>query len=208
MTTVTVTVRGTTPLLMDAMSKETLMGLISGVRPPIVKDRTLEAIAADKIYREGNDPKGAVGLPAKMLFSCLNGAGRLVKNGKKAVATAKSSNLPAYFSIDDLFLKFPVLQGQTEPKWEADATLGRLPKDGTAIGIVRPMFKDWGFTVNVRFDEKLINEKTIRALFDEAGRSQGLGAFRPNCKGQYGKFEVKEWAAKKLEAPVEQPVAA
>ncbi|MDO8510470.1 MAG: hypothetical protein Q7S15_02490 [bacterium] len=83
-----------------------------------------------------------------------------------------------------------------------DKRRGRLP-DGTAVGLIRPKFKEWGFTVIIVVKNKSPagSPSTIQALFSVAGECQGLGSFRPNCKGPFGTFAVvkfeditpKEW---------------
>jgi hypothetical protein len=47
----------------------------------------------------------------------------------------------------------------------------------------------------MELDAAIIGEKLMRDIVDAAGQRIGLGAFRPSCKGPYGKFKVVEWKA-------------
>lgn len=193
MHTAKVTCTGVSPILMDPMTDAVLEGLRTGVRPNILRDRPAVDVAREKIYRQ-NGEKSSIGLPAEMLFASLVAAGRNVKNGKKQVSTVKTTTLPDFFSIQDYFLPFSNIKkkGKKDDSWKVDKRRGRL-NDGTAICIVRPRFDKWEFEVTVEYDEKKADKSIIKALFANAGSAQGLGAFRPNCKGPFGRFRVTRW---------------
>jgi len=190
-------IRGFTPLLTDAMSDEVLTGLTTGARPQIKKDTPFPEIAGTKIYRENNEKSGRIGLPATMLYSSLVEAGRDVSfKGKKMISTKDTTRLtPRFFRIHEEFLAFPVPEGQREVPWTVDRRRGQLDSGGKkiAVALIRPKFSNWGFTVTIDYDEKVFTESTIHKLFEEAGANQGLGSFRPNCRGQFGCFEINVW---------------
>jgi len=184
---------GVSPILMDPMTDAVLEGLRTGVRPNISRDRPAVDVAREKIYHE-NGEKSSIGLPTEMLFASLVAAGRNVKNGTKQVSTVKTTTLPDFFSIQNYFLPFSNIKkkGKKDESWRVDKRRGRL-NDGTAICIVRPRFDRWEFEVTVKYDEKKADKSIIKALFVNAGSAQGLGAFRPNCKGPFGRFKVTRW---------------
>jgi hypothetical protein len=191
--------RGKTDILMDRMTDETLEVLRTGVRPDKPRDVPARSVAREKIYREtyndGNGtPNGPIGFPQEMLFSCFVGAGRNVKHGKKLISTAKTTTLPDFLTILEPFLPLTNLNGKKseDDYWTVDRRRGRL-KDGTAVCIVRPRFKEWEFSFTLEYDEKKVDESVIRALVVNAGSTQGLGSFRPNCRGPFGRFEIVEW---------------
>lgn len=183
-------------MLMDPMTDEILESLRTGVRVDKPRDRPIEEVAREKLYRENGDGS-RVGLPAEMLFASLVAAGRNVKNGKKQVSTATTTTLPSFFMIEDIFIPFSnIPRGKEDKYWKPDKRRGRL-KDGTAVCIVRPRFDEWEFEVSVRYDEKKVHQSVLKALFENAGCAQGLAAFRPNCKGPFGQFEMVEWIGPK-----------
>ncbi|OGG64892.1 hypothetical protein A3C94_00095 [Candidatus Kaiserbacteria bacterium RIFCSPHIGHO2_02_FULL_55_17] len=186
---------GISPLMMDPMSEAQLKAIITKVPLQVARDRPFEDVAAEKIYRE---PGGRVALNAGMLFSCLVKAGRNIKIGKKAVSTAETTTLPDFLSIVDEYMPLTNIpanaNGHEKEFWAVDIRKGTAyngPKP-TACGIVRPKFPKWEFEVTVRVDEKKVDDSTVTALFTNAGSTQGLGSFRPNKKGTFGRFEVAE----------------
>lgn len=186
---------GISPLLMDPMSTATLQSLATGVRLQVAKDRPAEEVAAEKIYR---DPSGRIALPAEMLFAALVGAGRNVKVGKKGISTATTTSLPDFMSIRETHLpltNIPAnIDGKEKDFWSADMRkgMGYNGKTPTAVAIIRPKFPAWEFKVTVTVDDKKVGDDTVKALFTNAGSTQGLGSFRPNKKGMFGRFAVAE----------------
>lgn len=186
---------GISPLMMDQMSKATLESLATGVRLQVAKDRPAEDVAKEKIYR---DPNGRIALPAEMLFAALVGAGRNVKIGKKGVSTATTTQLPDFLSIAESHLPLTNIpanaNGAEKDFWAADMRkgMGYNGKTPTAVAIIRPKFPNWEFEVTVNLDDKKAGQDTVMALFQNAGSTQGLGSFRPNKKGMFGRFEVAE----------------
>lgn len=195
MKTLEISCIGISKLLMDRMSEATLDSLITGVRLQVAKDRPLDVVAQEKIYR---DPSGRIALPAEMLFACLVGAGRNVKIGTKGISTATTTTLPDLMSIQDEYLPLTNIpanaNGSEKNYWSVDKRkgMGYQGKTPTAVGIVRPKFPEWQFTVTVQYDESKVNEGTIEKLFNNAGSTQGLGSFRPNKKGMFGRFRIAE----------------
>ena len=178
---------GISPLLMDPMSEETLEGIRTGNSPPQIKDRDVKEVAAGKIYR---DDQGRIGLPVEMLFACLVGGGRKVKIGKTQLSTATTTCLPEYLSLNDFFLPFiGVTKANEKSMWKVDKRRG-VGQTGVAVCIVRPRFEQWSFEVIVEHNERTMNEKTLRKLFEVAGTGQGLGSFRPSKKGPFGRFGI------------------
>lgn len=181
-------------MLMNPMTDETLDSLITGNRKPIVKDRPMSDVASERIYRDEN---GQMGIPTINLISALKGAGRAIKNGKKAISTATTTTMFSFLEFPDEFIPFDDLDEKGEIPWRVDKRRGVM-KNGAAqvaVGIIRPKFDKWSFTVKVRLNEKLIREETLKALFVEAGTNMGLGDFRPSKNGPFGRFEVVEFTS-------------
>lgn len=194
MTDITIQCRGLSSILMNPMTDETLDSLITGIRKPVVRDRPMEDVAAERIYRDEN---GRMGIPTINLIGALKGAGRAIKNGKKAISTATTTTLFSFLEFSDEFIPFDDLDENGEIPWRVDKRRGVM-KNGAAqvaVGIIRPKFEKWSFTVTVRLNEKLLREETLKALFVEAGTNMGLGDFRPSKNGPFGRFEVVKFEA-------------
>lgn len=187
------------PVLFDRMTDETLEELQTGVRAKKPRDLSPREIAIVKVYRETYEDKeaetenGPIGMPQEMLFSCSVAGGRNVKNGKKQISTLKTTTLPDFMTIQEFFIPL-TYQGKpvTDQNWIADRRRGRLD-NGVAICITRPKFPaGTEFEFTVEYDETKADESVIKALVTTSGSSQGIGSFRPNCKGPFGRFRIKD----------------
>lgn len=193
---------GISALLMNPMTETTLDSLITGVRTPVMKDRPLDDVARERIYR---NEKKQMGFPNINLIGALKHAGRAIKiSGKKSISTATTTTLFSFLSFPDEFIVFDGLDEKGEVPWKTDKRRGVM-KSGTttvAVGIVRPRFDTWSFTVEVMLDETIVNEATLRKLFNEAGSNAGLCDFRPSKNGPFGRFTVKDWKCEDYKMPL------
>ena len=57
----------------------------------------------------------------------------------------------------------------------------------------RPRWNDLDleFTVNVKNDT--ITKETVKSIIENAGIMYGIGSYRPEHKGEFGVFEIKEF---------------
>jgi hypothetical protein len=77
------------------------------------------------------------------------------------------------------------------PKMRSDTV--RLQGGVTSIAY-RPMFMPWAMSIPIKFNASIIGEAQILNLFQIAGFSVGLGAWRPECNGTFGTFVLDEAA--------------
>jgi len=153
--------------------------------------------AEAKAYLTQDDKKPYV--PAESLMACLIEAGKFIRLDKKRqMSTAKGTLLPGFLSVEEFYL--PLIDPKTNKSaaWEVDMRAGRNPNGGEAVCIVRPRYDSWSFTFTALLDTEQLDEKVYRNLVDIAGSNMGLGDFRPQRKGIYGRFKVTSW--KRLES--------
>lgn len=186
MKTINVTIEGVTPLICNAFTDKAQMEATNGNRLSTVGDRgTPREIAESKLY---TDEKGNPVIPQPNLFRAIIDGGKFFKAGKSKVTTNKSSLIPACVSIDAIHIKIESREG-----WTTDTRPVRIPSTGGRILAHRPMFNDWKLSFRVEVDTDILSVKMLREILDAAGKRVGLGDFRPDCKGPYGKFNVTSW---------------
>lgn len=61
---------------------------------------------------------------------------------------------------------------------------------GSADLRYRPMYDPWGLNVVFQYDTDLLNAETIFNLIERAGFGGGLGEWRPEKGGEWGRFRV------------------
>lgn len=147
---------------------------------------TPKEIAEAKLYL---DPVNeAPIIPQPNIFRCILDAGKYFKAGKIKVTTQKSSLIPACVDMDEV--SYPILH---EDPWEVDSRPVRNPSTGGRVICHRPLFHNWALEFGITLDTTIMNENLFRDIVDKAGSAIGLGDFRPDCKGPFGKFVVTKW---------------
>lgn len=76
---------------------------------------------------------------------------------------------------------------------ERNDMAGRL-ESGTAYVIIRPLWREWGAKVRIRFDGDQLSADSVVNLLNRAGQQVGIGEGRPDSKKSaglgWGTFEV------------------
>ena len=72
-----------------------------------------------------------------------------------------------------------------------------VPSDGKAGGGKRvwkcfPVVKKWTCEVEIEILDDIITEQLLAAAFDFAGKYIGVGSFRPEKRGYFGRYHAQE----------------
>ena len=180
-------IAGMTPLLMRAFTDEDQMKASSGSTTSAAGREYGTPYEQAKKHLYVSEQDGAVIIPQPNLFACIIAAGKFFKAGKSKVTTMKTSLIPACVAFSDT--EFPL----EHDGWQVDTRAVRIPATGGRIQRHRPLFDKWavGFTCTLDTDE--MSEKLFREIVDAAGSKIGLGDFRPETKGPFGRFAVVSW---------------
>jgi len=174
-----VTIQGTSPLLMNKPSM--LIGDISKDKKPFEDNPEEQAKA--KLYVNS---KGKLYQPSTHIYGSLVEAGKQ----KKVVGKGKST----YSKIVGYAVEInPFEIEHKKQDWEIFSILAVNPNTRGRNLLHRPMLKEWELDFEVIFDETQIQPQIMKELFDIAGKIAGLGDWRPQKKGPYGRFQVVSW---------------
>ncbi len=185
---IAVTTEGIAPLLMNRFTEKAEIAVSGGTRPAFEGsgDRgTPRAQAEPRAYRDG---AGMLYIPGPNIFSALIAAGTFHKAGKSKVTTMKTSLVPAGISVEELVCPLGTDQ------WEVDSRSVVIPSTGGRIMGHRPRVDRWSLTFTLDVDIGMFSPNLVRSLVDDAGKKIGLGDYRPQRKGPFGRFVVREWA--------------
>lgn len=127
--------------------------------------------------------KGVYGFPAVGIKKAL-----VVAGGR--FADEKMTHLRGVINIMSDMIEIKA----KAPKMRSDTV--RLANGVTSIAY-RPMFMPWEMDIPVRFNASIIGEAQILNLFQIAGFSVGIGAWRPECNGTFGTFALNGSVAAK-----------
>lgn len=191
MRVINVTITGKTPLLCNRFTDAAQMKATNGTRSALTGDKgTPKEQAEPRLY---TDDKGKYVIPQPNLFRCILDAGKYFKAGKSKVTTQKSSIIPSCVDMPDIM--YPI---KHKDPWTVDTRPVRIPSTGGRILCHRPCFNDWAISFDVYLDTEVMSESLFRDIVDKAGSAIGLGDFRPDCKGPFGKFVVTSWKSEEV----------
>lgn len=173
MKTVNVELRGISPLLQDRPDIEQLQG--TGLKR---KGQIVELPIENSLHRNGN----GVFVPYEWIDRAIKNTAKLFKEpGKRGGNYYKSISGAVRVQPDEIILK--------PQSWEPFARSLKL-KNGNRVPKISPMFNDWSLKFQFEIDDWFAPE-VLRDILIEAGRREGIGAWRPACGGRFGRFEVK-----------------
>ncbi len=179
------TLEGTAPLLCNRFHEAAQQKVENGNSTVFVGHKgTPREQAESKLYR---DSDGRCVMPGPNLFASLIEAGKFIKAGKSKLSTNRSSLVPAGLAVEQI--EMLIQPG----KWEVDSRAVVVPSTGGRIMCHRPRFDAWRISVDLAVDETMFGEPVVRDLVDFAGSRVGLGDFRPQRRGPFGRFKVVSW---------------
>lgn len=200
---VTARLQGLKPgILFHPMDQATLEGLYFRQPGSTSKGNEIpppEVLAASRFYR---NEEGRICLPTECLMAALIEAGRSIPyEGKSRLSNADSSKVPGIIGFEEEFLPIfpnPEPNGREDAEsktWETHMKRGVLQGSGTAVAIVRPRLREWYVDVSfsLNLEGEPIGVDKIKRCFDIAGKSVGVGSWRPQCKGSFGRFRIADW---------------
>jgi hypothetical protein len=136
------------------------------------------------LYRH---PDGTIYQPAIHLICSLKKAGAKFKIPGQGKLTYK--NLIGSGAI----IIWPDAIPHKHQSFEIDARPVVVPATRGRVVRKRPVFKNWAFEFDLEYDEDEISSATLRELLDYAGKRVGIGDFRPERGGPFGRFMVSEF---------------
>jgi hypothetical protein len=188
---VAVTIQGLTPLLMNRFTEAAEVAISGGTAVTYRGDRgTPREQAAPKAYRQDN---GSLFLPGSNILACLVSAGRFTKAGKSKLTTLKTSLIPAGIAVEELLCPLTDHQSEQLTDFEVDSRSVVIPSTGGRVMCHRPRVDKWRCAFTLDVDETMFSPNLVRAVVDDAGKKIGIGDFRPERKGPFGRFAVVGW---------------
>ena len=177
----TTRIQGISPFIQHKWSKKAeqeMRDKHAGVR---VKNRAIRD--PEQEFREAAYvcEDGRFGFPSGGIKACLIGAAH------KDIGLEKTLLRKSLFIIpDDPINNLSALETDDPFMREDHVRIG----SGSADLRYRPEFRNWGMVLSFEFDAQALTQNTILNLIQRAGFGVGLGEWRPEKGGEYGRFEV------------------
>lgn len=189
---VKITIRGTEPLIMHSAyglnPRTELAQEKAAITSKPLRNRTESENArlaiVECLLSFWIDDSGEITIAPEAFRKCLETAARKLKQGgdvrEGLIVTrpafkydrSKLGNTPEEVAHKAQFVTSVVVQGK------------RMER-------VRPKFDDWSATFSVEYDDELVDRAKLERWIDIGGRRIGLGDWRPEKSGRYGRFELE-----------------
>ena len=167
----TVKIVGATPLLMHAYR---------GTEPSELRNSTPQEQAEYHVYRDNKTQE--LYIPVENIQRALI-SGAAYSKGKGRASLQKS--VAAGLLIEDLKLPLGTKEYTIDTRGVViPATKGRIERH-------RARLDTWSTSFTAMYDEVLLSEKQVKQIIADTGTLVGLGDFRPEKKGPYGRFNVE-----------------
>ena len=145
---------------------------------------TPEEESAAKVYRNGD---GQLYFPADGL---RNGIIKKACPGRRIGKRYASAIVPgALFLTQEKLLLIHPKTHKPITKYEID--IRRCVVQGQGVRRARPKIMKWGGIVTYEFDPDFLPGDTVVELQSIAGKLAGLGDYRPQCGGPFGRYTVE-----------------
>ena len=132
------------------------------------------------------DEKGNFCLPSMGFRSSLLSG---LKNKKVGKASAISVFQAAVFNVDELTVLVNPKTGDPLKEYKVDTRRALVQRQGILRS--RPKFEKWGCTLFLQIDEDITTPQQVEENLNIAGQVIGVGDFRIEKRGMFGKFEAK-----------------
>ena len=148
-----------------------------------VRTKTREVRNPEQEFREAAYvcADGSFGFPAGGIKQCLIGAAH------KDIGLEKTLLRRSLFILPTDPLNNLVAMESDEPIMREDCV--KVGAGSTDLRY-RPEFRNWSMVLTFEFDSKSLTQEVVLNLIQRAGFGVGLGEWRPEKGGEYGRFQV------------------
>lgn len=176
-------IKGTTPLMTHSPKGMTREGEKSAKRKSVP---SAEVEAEIGTYRNG---EGELVLPCIMFRQAIVNAGKGRKIGKTFATTLLKGTV---FDPDRHALLVDPQTGELLSEYAIDERPVVIGKN--RVLRARPRYEAWACDVALDYDEEAVTPDVLVEMLNIAGTSIGVGDYRPEKGGWFGRFVCTDWA--------------
>ncbi len=137
-------------------------------------------------FKEGVGPI----IPGELVHACIRDAAKITRDGK---------NVTRGVLVTDAYCPLQYEGPRTVDKLWADERfrdVRAVKVSRASIMRCRPKFENWSITFSLEYDPEVLNDHTLEAIVESAGRTTGIGDYRP----RFGRFNAERVAEQKAAA--------
>lgn len=181
--TVTVPIRGITPLIVNRFSEKAKQEMLDGFQG---RKSPKQPMDPDKLYQAAfYRTKSGYGFPAVAFKACTVCAARFY--GKSVSMTGLRQALFMRGVLTDADAQ-PLFEIEGEPRMREDY----VRHQSTTSLRYRPEFPEWSSVLTVVYVRSLLTRDSVLSLIDAGGMGVGVGEWRPEKGGDFGTFTIDD----------------
>jgi hypothetical protein len=183
-----ISIRGISPYMQHRMITQILVDANES-RGKIIENKGKNLTDMEKARQCAYFDEKGYYIPKEHLFYCMvNGAG--YHKAKVGNASRNMKNIVAgQFHIEESKFHMHPLDVIDE----IDVRTGVNQNIKGRVVIVRPKWKNWGFTFTLCIDNTTLTDQQIGDIIVSAGSYVGMGSYRPQHLGEFGRFEITKF---------------
>jgi len=183
MRSIEVEITGVSPLLMHRFSEEARNHIESRSSDATGRPDK-EQVAERGAYRMNGRTDSNLYVPAENLMAAMRRGAGYHKLGRRSAVAAVSGGV--FVTPDRLDL------GTT--RYAIDSRSVVIPSTKGRVMQHRPRLDSWKLRFKIEYNERLFADAEIlHKILEDTGQIVGLGAFRPEKRGPFGRFVVTAW---------------
>lgn len=138
-------------------------------------------------YHSYRNTKGKYFIPSEQIRGSLINAGTMHKSKVGNARKSMKNIVAAMFFVEQE-------ENLIEPqKFDIDKRSAVNRNIKARVITVRPKWNKWTTTFQLNVDNDTITNQTIKKIVEDAGNYIGIGSFRPQCNGMFGRFVVESF---------------
>jgi hypothetical protein len=130
-------------------------------------------------------------LPCEHIEQSMIEAGKMVKSKVGNAKKSMSNIVAAMFSVYPQKIQLP-------NNWVVDKRSAVNRNVKARIIVVRPKWETWQAEFDIEVDNDSITSETVEDILKMSGQYVGIGSYRPQNKGKFGRFNVVKFSETKL----------
>lgn len=120
----------------------------------------------------------------------------MIEGGKKI--RVKGAGKSTYSKLFGSMVSIPVMEiGHAKQDYEVHKCLVVIPSTKGRVMRYRPMFREWVLKFVIEVEDEIPGD-VVKQVLEIAGQYVGIGDWRPEKKGKFGKFQVTSFHEVKI----------
>lgn len=182
-TTFNVSIKGLTPYMQHRMDDTKLEEWEKRRKKIIEREDVSKEDNLRANYHSFIDENGNFYMPSDHIRMSLINAGGYIKSKVGNARKSMKNIVAAMFTINPENIPMPVFD-----LIDKRSAVNKNVK--ARVMVVRPKWSTWEVNFKIHIDDDTITKQTVEDLLSYSGRYVGIGSYRPEHTGSFGRYEV------------------